>query len=306
MRIASIDIGTNTFRILVGEVKDKELKKLYIDRVITRLGGGFSKEKRIPEEAAGRAIRVLGGFANILKEYGVAKIRAVATSVVRESINGYEFLERVRRETGIRAEVISGEEEARLTVKGVLKSVSANSEYSVIFDVGGGSTEYVLVEQSEILGLKSTNLGVVHLTERFLEGNMPSKSDIGAISEEIWDVLSSELSWMSKAYSNDLTLIGTAGTPTTLAAIELGLGNYDPDLVNGFVLKKNAALKIFDTLIRIPSEERLRIRGLEKGREDVIIPGALIVLKTMERFSKDEILVSDGGLLEGVAYSIIP
>lgn len=306
MRIASIDIGTNTFRILVGEVKDKELKKLYIDRVITRLGGGFSKEKRIPEEAAGRAIRVLGGFASILKEYGVAKIRAVATSVVRESINGYEFLERVRRETGIRAEVISGEEEARLTVKGVLKSVSANSEYSVIFDVGGGSTEYVLVEQSEILGLKSTNLGVVHLTERFLEGNMPSKSDIGAISEEIWDVLSSELSWMSKAYSNDLTLIGTAGTPTTLAAIELGVGNYDPDLVNGFVLKKNAALKIFDTLIRIPSEERLRIRGLEKGREDVIIPGALIVLKTMERFSKDEILVSDGGLLEGVAYSIIP
>lgn len=306
MRIASIDIGTNTFRILVGEVKDKELKKLYLDRVITRLGGGFSKEKRIPEEAAGRAIRVLGGFASILKEYGVAKIRAVATSVVRESINGYEFLERVRRETGIRAEVISGEEEARLTVKGVLKSVSANSEYSVIFDVGGGSTEYVLVEQSEILGLRSTNLGVVHLTERFLEGNMPSKSDIGAISEEIWDVLSSELSWMSKAYSNDLTLIGTAGTPTTLAAIELGLGNYDPDLVNGFVLKKNAALKIFDTLIRIPSEERLRIRGLEKGREDVIIPGALIVLKTMERFSKDEILVSDGGLLEGVAYSIIP
>jgi len=306
MRIASIDIGTNTFRILVGEVKDKELKKLYIDRVITRLGGGFSKEKRIPEEAAGRAIRVLGGFASILKEYEVEKIRAVATSVVRESINGYEFLERVRRETGIRAEVISGEEEARFTVKGVLKSVSVNSGYSVIFDVGGGSTEYVLVEQSEILGLRSTNLGVVHLTERFIEGNLPSKSDIGAISEEIWDVLSSELSWMPKASSNDLTLIGTAGTPTTLAAIELGLEKYDPDLVNGFVLKKNAALKIFDTLIRIPSEERLRIRGLEKGREDVIIPGALIVLKTMERFSKDEILVSDGGLLEGVAYSIIP
>jgi exopolyphosphatase / guanosine-5'-triphosphate,3'-diphosphate pyrophosphatase len=305
MRVASVDIGTNTIRILVGDIKGKELKKLYIDRVITRLGGGFSKEKRIPEEAAGRAIRVLGGFASVLIEYGVEKLRAVATSVVRESINGYEFLERVRRETGIRAEAISGEEEARLTVKGVLKSVSVNSEYSVIFDIGGGSTEYALVEHSEILGLRSTNLGVVHLTERFLERDIPSKSDIGAISEEIWNVLSSELSWMSKASSNDLTLIGTAGTPTTLAAIELSLERYDPRLVNGFVLKKNAALKIFDTLIRIPSSERLMIRGLEKGREDVIIPGALIVLKTMERFSKDEILVSDSGLLEGVAYSMI-
>ena len=306
MRIASIDIGTNTFRILVGEVKGKELKKLYIDRVITRLGGGFSKEKRISEDATDRAISVLREFAIILKEYGVEKVRAVATSVVRESINGYGFLERVQRETGIRAEVISGEEEARLTVNGVLKSVSANSEYSVIFDVGGGSTEYVLVERGEILGLRSTNLGVVHLTERFLKSNIPSKSDIDAISREIWDILSSELSWISKISNNGLTLIGTAGTPTTLAAIELGLEKYDPNLVNGFILKKIAVLNIFDTLIRIPAEERLRIRGLEKGREDVIIPGALIVIKTMERFSRDEILVSDGGLLEGVAYSISP
>jgi exopolyphosphatase/guanosine-5'-triphosphate,3'-diphosphate pyrophosphatase len=306
MRIASIDIGTNTFRILVGEARDKELKKLYIDRVITRLGGGFGKERRIPEDAAARAVRVLGGFASILKEYGVERVRAIATSVVRESINGYEFLEKVRRETGIRAEVISGEEEARLTVKGVLKSVSVNSAYSLIFDVGGGSTEYALVEGGEILGLKSTNLGVVHLTERFLKGDIPSKSDIDMISGEIWDVLSSELSWMSRVSDNDLTLIGTAGTPTTLAAIKLGLEKYDPNLVNGFILKKNAALDIFNTLIGIPAEKRLEIKGLEKGREDVIIPGALIVIKTMERFSKDEIVVSDGGLLEGVAYSISP
>lgn len=306
MRIASIDIGTNTFRILVGEAKDKELKKLYIDRVITRLGGGFNKEGRIPEDVASRALRVLRKFADVLKIYQVEKIRAVATSIVRESINGYEFLERVQSETGIRAEAISGEEEARLTVRGVLKSVSVDSEYSMIFDVGGGSTEYVLVERGKIVGLRSTNLGVVHLTERFLKRNIPSKYDISVISEEIRDVLSSKLSWIPKVSNNKLTLIGTAGTPTTLAAIELGLEKYDPDLINGFILKKDAVLKIFNTLIRISAEERLRIRGLEKGREDVIIPGALIVLKTMEGFSKDEILVSDGGLLEGVAYSISP
>ncbi|MER3446835.1 MAG: exopolyphosphatase [Candidatus Dadabacteria bacterium] len=306
MRVASIDIGTNTFRILVGEVKDKEFKRLYIDRVITRLGGGFSREKGISEDAADRAVGVLRGFAGILKEYGVEKVRAVATSVVRESINGYEFLERVQREAGIEAEVISGEEEARLTVNGVLKSVSVNSKYSLIFDVGGGSTEYVLVERGEILGLRSTNLGVVHFTEGFLKGDIPSESDVGAISREIWCVLSSELSWMSRASDNDLTLIGTAGTPTTLAAIELGLERYDPNLVNGFILKKNVVLNMFNMLIGIPAEKRLGIKGLEKGREDVIIPGALIVIKTMERFSKDEIVVSDSGLLEGVAYSISP
>jgi exopolyphosphatase / guanosine-5'-triphosphate,3'-diphosphate pyrophosphatase len=304
MRIASIDIGTNTFRILVCEIQDKELKKLYIDRVITRLGGGFSKERGIPKDACSRALKVLRGFADILKEYRVEKVRAVATSVVRESLNGYEFLERVQEETGIRAEVISGEEEARLTVNGVLKSVSINSDYSVIFDVGGGSTEYVFVKEGEILGLRSTNLGVVHLAEKLLKNDIPSDLDTDVISREIWNILSSELSWIPEVSKDNLTLVGTAGTPTTLAAIKLSLKKYNPSLVNGFILKRSTVLDIFKTLTGIPAEERLQIPGLEKGREDVIIPGALIVLRTMERFSKDEILVSDGGLLEGVAYSI--
>jgi Exopolyphosphatase len=153
MRIASIDIGTNTFRILVCELRGKELKKLYIDRVIARLGGGFTREEKvITEDAAERGISALRKFSGILEEYKVDKVRAVATSVVRESVNGFEFAEKVKEETGINVEVISGEEEATLTVKGVLKSVSTNSDYSVIFDIGGGSTEYVLVEKNVILG----------------------------------------------------------------------------------------------------------------------------------------------------------
>ncbi|HSE83178.1 MAG TPA: hypothetical protein VLB01_01355, partial [Thermodesulfobacteriota bacterium] len=115
---------------------------------------------------------------------------------------------------------------------------------------------------------------------------------------------SSELSWIPKIDEDNLSLIGTAGTPTTLAAIELGLEKYNPDLVNGFVLKRDSVLRILRTLIGLPLQERLKVKGLEKGREDVIIAGALILLKTMKRFSKDEVLVSDDGLLEGVAYSI--
>ncbi len=306
MRIASIDIGTNTLRILVAELKGNELKKIYIDRVITRLGSSFSRiEKLISAEAVKRALAVLHGFAKILKLYEVEKVRAVATSVVRESLNGYEFIGRVRKEAGIEIELISGKEEAELTVKGVLKSVSPPSRSSVIFDVGGGSTEYAYVEDGVILDFASTSLGVVHLAEKFLKRDMPSELDIRAISEDIENVLSYEISLMSEFTADHLSLIGTAGTPTTLAAIELGLNEYDPNVVNGFVLKRDVVLRIFQTLIEIPKEKRLEVKGIEKGREDIIIPGTLILLKTMERFSKDEILVSDGGLLEGVAYSLI-
>ena len=305
MRIASIDIGSNTLRILVGELRDKEIKKLYIDRVITRLGGGFAKEGKITEDAARRSLRALKKFAKIIERYKVKRVRAVATSVVRESQNGSKFLERVEKETGIKTEVISGEEEAELTVNGVLKSVSVDTKYSVIFDVGGGSTEYVFVKKGQVLGLTSTNLGVVHLTERYLKTDIPSNLDIKEISSEIENVLSFELSWIPIVSPTDLTLIGTAGTPTTLAAIQLGLKKYNPDLVNGFILKRDMLTSTFESLIKIPPQERLKIAGLEKGREDVIIPGALIVLQTMDRFSKDNVLVSDGGLLEGVAYSLI-
>jgi exopolyphosphatase/guanosine-5'-triphosphate,3'-diphosphate pyrophosphatase len=305
MRIASIDIGTNTFRILVCELKGNDLRKVHVGRVITRLGGGFSKEKGlISPDAMERAISTLKNFADILEQYKVEKVRAVATSVVREALNGHDFLERVKSETGIWAELISGEEEAKLTVRGVLRSVPKVSEYNLIFDVGGGSTEYVYVKDGLILGLASTNLGVVHLAEFFLRHDIPSESELNLLSKHIEDTLLSQLSWASEYSVAGLSLIGTAGTPTTLAAIDMGMNNYDPDLVNGHVLKRDAVLRIFASLIKIPKGKRHGVAGLEKGREDVIIPGALIVLKTMEIFSKDRIIVSDGGLLEGVAFSI--
>ncbi len=306
MRIASIDIGTNTFRILVSEIKGTELKKIYIDRVVTRLGGGFNKTERlISDEAIDRALMTLRGYAEILEKYSVERVRAVATSVVRESINGNEFIKRVESESGIVIELISGEKEAELTVKGVLKSVSPTSNTNVVFDIGGGSTEYSYVDQGVIRAVSSTSLGVVHLAENFLKNDIPSELDIRAISQVVDSVLSQDLHWMSRLSREQLSLIGTAGTPTTLAAVVLGLNEYDPNIVNGFVLKRDTVLKIFQDIIKIPREKRLLISGIEKGREDVIIPGCVILLKTMEKFSKDKILVSDGGLLEGVTYSLV-
>jgi len=273
-----------------------------VGNIITRLGGGFSKET-ISEEAISRAIPTLKGFSRLLEEYRVKRVRAVATSVVREASNKFDFLKRVENETGIGVEVISWEEEARLTALGVLNSVEVPTKYGLILDIGGGSTEYTLVERSKILRLKSTSLGVVHLTERYLRDDPPSELDIKLLSLEVEKVISDELTWTS--FDDPITLIATAGTPTTLAAMELELKQYDPDLVNGFILKKHAVLNILKKLLKLPAEERLKIPGLQKGREDIILSGIVILFKTMEKFSKDKVLVSDGGLLEGVASGLI-
>ncbi len=267
MRVASIDIGTNTFRLLIGEFRDSKLKKIHIERVITRLGGGFESGRVITKDAMERAISALKRFSRVLKEYKVERLRAVATSVVREALNGQEFVEKVKQETGIEVEVISGDEEALLTVIGVLSSVNVDSRFCVIFDVGGGSTEYACVgaKRKEVLWAKSTALGVVHLAERFLKTDIPLDTDIKALCEEVKSVLSRELplqAFKETLESDLITLVGTSGTPTTLAAIELGLENYDPDMVNGFLLRKERVFSTLNRLIRLPSSERLSIKGL--------------------------------------------
>jgi len=314
VRIASLDIGTNTFRILICETKGKQLKKLYINRVITRLGGGFSQEigggfsqerKLITEKAIERSIKILKEFSQIIEEYRVDRMRAIATSVVRESFNGDEFIKRANDEAGITIEVVSGEEEAKLTVEGALESISIDSGHNVIFDIGGGSTEFSFIDNNKIIEIVSTQLGVVHLTEKFLVEEIPTASSIRRLTAYIEEIINSEVPTKIREIYENLVLIATAGTPTTLAAIEMGLDKYNADLVNGLILKKEMLIRIFEKLVAIPKKERLNVKGLEKGREDVIIPGILIILKTMDRFLTDEAIVSDGGLLEGTLNSMI-
>ncbi len=307
MRIASIDIGTNTVRLLIGELSEAgTLEKLDIQRVITRLGEGFSQNNGvITEQAAQRTIRVLSEFKEVLSDYGVEHTRAVATSVVRESSNGVEFKERANTETGLDIEIISGEEEARLTVNGVLGSVALNTEDALIFDIGGGSTEYIHVRENTIISLKSIPLGVVHLTEQYLTYNINSDTELLHLSQHIDNILESGLREFEIPDTNSLSLIGTAGTPTTLAAIEQKLDPYDPSKVNGFLLSREMIENILCKLNSMTALQRLSLPGLEKGREDLIVSGALTTLRTMSKFSKNTLIVSDGGLLEGVLYSLI-
>lgn len=307
MRIASIDIGTNTFRLLVSEADgENSLKKLYISREITRLGEGLTPERMlINPNAIDRSLKTLSGFSLKIKEYDVRKLRAVATSAVRESQNGQDFVKKVEAETGISVEVISGDEEARLTVEGVLNSVRFDTPDCLIFDIGGGSTEYVYVKDGEISNITSTGLGVVRLTEKYLGGETDREPDIASLSGHIDEMISGSLSSFPAAGGDNITLIGTAGTPTTLAAMELRLAKYDPALVNNFILTRGMIESTLQTILSVPKFDRTKIPGLEKGREDLIVSGIAIVLKTMERFSSDRMVVSDAGLLEGIAYNMI-
>ncbi|MCI0480763.1 MAG: Ppx/GppA family phosphatase [Candidatus Dadabacteria bacterium] len=307
MRIASIDIGTNTFRLLVSEADGgKFIKKLYISREITRLGEGLTPEKMlINPNAIDRSLNALSGFSLKLKEYDVSKLRAVATSAVRESLNGLDFVKKVEAETGIPVEVISGDEEARLTVEGVLNSVGFDTPDCLIFDIGGGSTEYVYVKEGEIANIASTGLGVVRLTEKYLKGETDTEPDIALLSGHIHETIVDGLSSFPAAAGDKITLIGTAGTPTTLAAMELRLAKYDPVLVNNFILTSGMIESTLQTILSVPRFERTKIPGLEKGREDLIVSGIARVQKTMERFSSDRLVVSDAGLLEGIAYNMI-
>ncbi len=307
MRIASIDIGTNTFRLLVSEAEGaSSIRKLYIAREITRLGEGLNPgQMLIKPNAIDRSLKVLTGFSLKLKEYEVRKLRAVATSAVRESLNGRDFVEKVEAVTGIPVEVITGDEEARLTVEGVLKSVRFDTPDCLIFDIGGGSTEYVYAKDGEIRNIASTGLGVVRLTETYLRGGIDTESDIASLNGHIDGMISLGLSSFPGGGGNNLTLIGTAGTPTTLAAMELRLAKYDPALVNNFILTRGMIENTLRAILRVPKSERTKIPGLEKGREDLIVSGIAVVLKTMERFSADKMVVSDAGLLEGIAYNMI-
>ncbi len=306
MRTASIDIGTNTVRLLIcANSPGNKPKKLYIDRVITRLGEGFSQNRHfIAQSATDRTISALNKFSEIIKEYQATKIRAVATSVVRESENGPEFVRKAQYETGIKIDVISGKEEAELTVMGVLNSIKAKTREYLIFDIGGGSTEYVYTLNSRILNQKSIRMGVVHLTEEFLTSDIESPDEIAKLSLIIENILHKELQDFKIADKSEPFLIGTAGTPTTLAAMQLRLTKYNPELINNHILTRAWISETLDQLIKIPIKDRANIPGLEKGREDLIITGSLILLKTMDRFSANELIVSDGGVLEGIAHSI--
>lgn len=297
---ASIDLGTNTARLLVGRVEEGAVVPILVKRRITRLGGGFTRQGGISPDAWQRSLEALIDFAREVKRARVMRLRAVATSAVRDAVNGDAFCRDVLERTGIRLEVIDGEEEGLLTLGGVLSGLARKEGDFFVFDVGGGSTEYTLAESRLPLYTESLPLGVVRLTE--------GKPDVAAMEEKI----GRELAGLGERLEGrglrgriqGATLVGTAGTATTLAAINLGMTDYDYRRVNNHIMTQEEISRIFEMLLPLSPEERLGVPGLERGREDLIIAGTLVTLQTLDIFGFDRMTVSDSGLLEGVLLGL--
>ena len=301
--LAGIDIGTNTVRLLIAEVKIPGVfREVFALQRIPRLGEGVSKSGVLTPQAMDRTIAVLKEFCRIIEGYNIKGIAVTATSAVREARNGIDFVKRVKEETGLIADVVSGKEEARLTYLGVHLGLKDLSEDHLVIDIGGGSTEFIIAEKGEFKDAISTNLGVVRLTERHIKKDPPEEAELLGLKK----FLCGEIEGIKKNLPDlaGFRFIGTAGTITTLASIAQNLTKYDHDKVQNYILKRTSIQNIFDRLRLMTNTERAGIPGLERGREDVIIAGTMIVLLTMEYFGFNEMTVSDYGLREGIVADL--
>jgi exopolyphosphatase/guanosine-5'-triphosphate,3'-diphosphate pyrophosphatase len=298
---AAVDVGTNTVRLLLGEARDGKIDpKLYF-RKITRLGGGMTPGEGLATQAIGRTLHALEEVVDILRREKILRVRAVGTAALRLAVNGPRFLE-MAREVGVSLEIINGDLEAQLSARGVLAALHPRPGTSLIFDIGGGSTEFILWHGGEVLFHRSFPLGVVVLTENF----STTRDRTGAITE-LLDQLEADLEPMKcrELLRNPACLLaGTAGTVTTLAALKLKMRTYDWRKVNNQVLTRDDLQDMMDSLERLAVAEREELPGIEKGRGDLILPGLQFVLAILDRFDRTQLTVSDFGLLEGILLSM--
>jgi len=282
-RLAAIDIGTNSCRLLIADVRERAVSPVLADLRMTRIGEGVSESGIIREEPTRRTICALKEFLSLAAKYGVSAIRAVATSAVREAVNSAHFLEQVRDETGLDVAVISGEEEARLNYRGACCGLPPEEKRAVI-DIGGGSTEITFPTEL-VLSCRSVPLGAVRLTEHpqlLSEILAPLKEPLGEI----------------RGYRE--ALIGVGGTITTLAAVDQALAAYEPSLIQGHHLSRAAVERIMFLLAAKNNEERKKVRGLQPERADIIVAGTTILWAILCYLHAPGITVSEADLLYGL------
>jgi exopolyphosphatase/guanosine-5'-triphosphate,3'-diphosphate pyrophosphatase len=300
--LAGVDLGTLTCRLLIARVAGGRLTELRSERRILRLGEGVAAEGRLRETAVVRVLDTLKDWRRTIQAHGVQAEVAVATSAVRDALNRDELRRRARQDAGFDVEVLTGEEEARLTMLGIRSGLPPGIVDVLGLDIGGGSTELIVdrVGQSPII--RSLNLGVVRATEMFLRHDPPTADEIHAARVAVTKMVAEFRPLLGKL--SDSTLVGTAGTITTLAAMAQGLAHYVPARIHNYVLSLDRIRGLEQTLLRHRSEERARIAGLEPGRQDVIVAGTLILSGVMETLGFRECLVSDLGLREGIVLDL--
>ncbi len=301
--IASVDLGTNSTRVLVGRPIGAGLDILDRHNTITRLGQGVGASGRLAPEAVERTLDCLRGYREILDRHGVERVRVAATSASRDAANRDEFFDAVEALIGTRPELLSGDEEGRLSFRGATAELDPASGPFLVVDIGGGSTEFI-VGTDRVEGVMSVDIGCVRLTEKFLHHDPPQPEELSACIS-LTDAYLDDVVREIPAAAEARTLVGLAGTVTTVAAVEIGLETYDRDRIHHFHLTHEAAEDVFRTLAIESRADRVHNPGLEEARADVIVGGCCVLVALFRRLGFDEMIVSEADILDGLALSLL-
>jgi exopolyphosphatase / guanosine-5'-triphosphate,3'-diphosphate pyrophosphatase len=299
MKLAALDVGTNSVLMLAAESRpDGGVRPLLELARITRLGRGVERTGALDPEAARLTLDTIVEFAAAARAAGCATIVAVATSVLRDAADGAAFLARARERAGVEVEVISGRAEAELSHRAAMRGLGLDPGARVLtVDIGGGSTELVAAAPGRELAMTSLKLGSVRLTERIVHHDPPLAAEINELQATI-DAALASLRWDLRPE----TLVGIAGTVTTICAIALGMEVYDHSRVHGYVLSRGEVSRIRKQLGELSLAERMKLKGLPQGRADIIFAGAMILERIMEHFAASSVTVSDQGVRWGLIW----
>lgn len=306
MRVAAIDCGTNSIRLLIADIENGTLTDVVRTMVIVRLGEGVDKTGEFSQAALARTFTAIETFALLISQHQPERVRFVATSASRDVSNRSEFLDGVLKRLGIEPDIISGDEEAELSFLGATADLVNEQEppaapYLVV-DIGGGSTEFVLGTTGPTAAI-STNVGCVRMTERHLISDPATPLEIAAAIADIDAAI--DLAYQSVPISQAHSLIGLAGSVTTVAAIALGLSEYDSIAIHGSRISASEIHRITGELLAMTRAQRAKLGPMHEGRIDVIGSGALVLDRIMIRTGLSEVVVSERDILDGIARGLI-
>jgi exopolyphosphatase/guanosine-5'-triphosphate,3'-diphosphate pyrophosphatase len=301
MRVAVVDMGTNSTRLLVADVDDGRVAEVERRSTVTRLGRGVDTSAQLSSEAIEDVCDAIAEYISIYEDLGAEKVIAIATSAVRDAENSAVFLAELRERFALQAEILDGAREAHLTYLGAT-AIREPAGRTLVVDIGGGSTELVVGDGDEVGFYASLQVGTVRHTERHLANDPPSAAELEALAGDVRELISESLEGAALATAG--VGIGVAGTPTSLAAIDQDLEPYDPERVHGYTLSLEAIQRMFSELAAMPLAERLEVRGLHAGRAPTIVAGVVILIQVMRAFGLSEIEVSEQDILWGAALSV--
>jgi exopolyphosphatase/guanosine-5'-triphosphate,3'-diphosphate pyrophosphatase len=301
MRIAVVDIGTNSTRLLIGDVEHGQMTEELVRRsIVTRLGAGVDAHGHLDDRAMERVYATLSDYTQLIDDHGAALSIAVLTSAVRDAANGREFAQTVSERFGLEPHILTGDDEAQLTFLGATSQRDPDDETpTLVIDIGGGSTELVIGAREDISFHVSTQAGVVRQTERHLHDDPPTEAQQQELAQDVAAIIAQAVPESQRPAVRHA--IAVAGTATSLAAIAQELDPYDPEKVHGYVMDREECERILTRLAEIPLASRREVRGLDPERAPTIVAGILILLEVLRLFGLDQIEVSENDILRGAA-----